>query len=402
MEIPEVFISHNWADKAVAEKMYSHFTNVGVKVRMDNHELKYKDSLRHFMESIRNCDYAILLISDKYLKSKNCLYEVLHLTKEKAFKEKVLPIILETAKVYDTTDRLNYLHYWQQQRIELETLLKNIDPINAIDAYADLKTLAEITQLIDAFLKLISDMLNISLAELENQGYKPILEKIGYQDVTYAVELLRISLLEDVTKRELALDEYVTKFNPNTFYYAIRASTYLKQGKFLQAKFNYFESIKNDPNNKEALNNLGDLLNTVFKEYKEARQYFERAIEIDPEFTISRLNLGVILSHHFDDDAGSKEQYDKILEYDPNEPRAHNNIANYYKKYGDKQQAEYHLIKAIELNPRYVEAYINYGNFLKVNGNINEGNELYRVGKSLTENKQLHEFIDILIKSNKG
>lgn len=402
MDTPEIFISHNWADKQTAEKIYSHFTNIGIKIRMDNHELKYKDSLKDFMESIRDCDYAILLISDKYLKSKNCLYEVLHLTKEKVFKEKVLPIILDTAKIFDTTNRLNYLLYWRQKQIDLEALLKTVDPINAIEAFTDLKTITEITLLIDSFLKQVSDMLNISLDELQKQNYKPIIEKIGFQDISYAVELLRISLLENVTERELALDEYLTKFTPNTYYYAIKASTYLKEGKFQQAKFNYLESIKQDPSNKEALNNLGNLLNGVFKEYKPAKEYFEKAIELDPKFTIARLNLGVILRHHFNDDQGSKEQYDTILKYDPNEPKAHNNIANYYKKYGDKEKAEYHMRKAIELNPRYVEAYINYGNFLKVNGKISEGNELYKVASNLTEDKQLKELIDTLIKSNKG
>lgn len=99
MDIPEVFISHNWAEKDVAEKIYSHLTQVGIKVRMDNHELKYKDSLKDFMETIRDCDFAILLISEKYLQSRNCLYEVLHLSKEKKFHEKALPIILKTAKI---------------------------------------------------------------------------------------------------------------------------------------------------------------------------------------------------------------------------------------------------------------------------------------------------------------
>ena len=77
-----------------------------------------------------------------------------------------------------------------------------------------------------------------------------------------------------------------------------------------------------------------------------------------------------MLKQEFNDVKGAEEQYNKILEFDPKNAKAHNNISNIYKdpsaKKVDLEKAEYHLVKAIESNPNYIEALLSYGNFLKV------------------------------------
>lgn len=267
---------------------------------------------------------------------------------------------------------------------------------------ADLKVLTEISQLVDGFLKQMGNMLNVSLEELQKTGYRALLERIGYQDITYAVTLLEIALLDNIDERELALDTYLTKYSANTYYHAIKAGTYVKAKKFTQAKFNYEQSLKLDPNNIEALNNLARLCTDVFREFDQARNYYERAIQIDPAFTVARLNLGVLLSDKFNDHESAKAQYDAILSYDSNESKGHNNLANYYRRKGDDEKAAKHLQQAIQLNPGYIEAYINYGNLLKVNGQVTEGNEIYKKAKKMTEDKGIQDLLDTLISSTKG
>lgn len=237
MKSSEIFLSHCWSDKSEAEKIYSNLSQVGVKVKMDNHALNYKDSIVSFMESIRDSDFAILLISDYYLKSKNCLYEVLNLLKEKSYDNKVLPIILPSGKIYTPTDRITYLKYWTEQRDNLDNLLKSVNPVDAIDLYADLKIISNITESIDSFLKKITNNVNITLNDLEQQGYRQIFEKIGFIDVSYITELINISLIENVEEKDIELDKYLLKFPHNTFYYGVKGETYSKSGKLQQAKF---------------------------------------------------------------------------------------------------------------------------------------------------------------------
>ncbi len=52
------------------------------------------------MKSIRNQDYVILIISDYYLKSKNCMFEVTEIMKEQEYKDRIFPAVVEHG-IYD-------------------------------------------------------------------------------------------------------------------------------------------------------------------------------------------------------------------------------------------------------------------------------------------------------------
>ena len=84
------------------------------------------------MEEIRNCDFAILLISEKYLKSKNCMKEVLHVLKDKNYEDKILPIIVDNPSLYSTQGRIKYSEYWQDEKNEIDKLLSTLPPTSIV------------------------------------------------------------------------------------------------------------------------------------------------------------------------------------------------------------------------------------------------------------------------------
>ncbi|HEY5591779.1 MAG TPA: tetratricopeptide repeat protein [Paludibacter sp.] len=403
---PTLFISYSWCNQKEADQIYSDLKQIGINVIKDNHDLKYKSDLKTFMQSIRDADFAIILISNDYLKSNNCMYESLQLLKERDVKDRILPVMLDDAKIYKPEDKVKYIQYWEKKRANLSKSLKKVDPSNAIHAYSDLKNIAEISGQIDNFIKLISDMNNVTFSILKKEKYLPILQELGFEDLTWAYDLVSILLLDSMVKKEIALDEYLDKYPPNSFYYAIKAGTYKRAGKFEQAKANYILSIKLDPNNYEAQNNLGQLYEIRFKDYDKAKECYIKAISAKPELSIARLNLGVLLSNIFKDNEGAKEQYEEILKFDPNEERAHNNLGTYYRFKSDgveySQKIIYHLEKAIEINPKYIEAYINYGNYYKTKGDLAKGNEIYKRAKIADKEGRYTKVLDLLLKSTKG
>ena len=54
------------------------------------------------MQSIGKHDYVIMLISDSYLKSSNCMYEVMEVMRDRQYKDRILFILLrdEDKKYY--------------------------------------------------------------------------------------------------------------------------------------------------------------------------------------------------------------------------------------------------------------------------------------------------------------
>jgi tetratricopeptide (TPR) repeat protein len=405
-EKAKLFISYSWSTKEIAEKIYNDLTLVGLEVLKDNHELKYTDRISDFMKSIKRTDYALLIINDGYLKSKNCMIEVLEHLKIDSAWDKTLPVVFSDTNIYTTLDRIYYINYWESQTRKISEALNSIDPINATEIYRDFKQHQDITANIDSFMLNISDRLHITPEKLFKDNYKQIISKIGVKnDQEPLIKLLEIVLISNMESREIALEEYIKSYPESAYYYSIKAGTARNLRKFKQARYFYEKALELDGFNYEALNNLGQLYEHIYKEFDKARICYKKAIKSNPKLDIPRLNLGVLLSNHFKDITGAKKVYEELLEIEPDNAKAHNNISNIYKSdiFRDLSKAEFHIKKAIEINPNYIEAYLNYGNFLKVyKRNIEKGNSYYMKVKELDKDGLYKEIIDMLIKSTKG
>lgn len=59
----------------------------------DIRDLRYKSSIKEFMKQIRKGDYSFIIISEDYLKSLNCMYEMGEFIKDESYKDRILPIV---------------------------------------------------------------------------------------------------------------------------------------------------------------------------------------------------------------------------------------------------------------------------------------------------------------------
>jgi tetratricopeptide (TPR) repeat protein len=402
----KIFISYSWSTQEIAEKIYNDLTLVGLEVLKDNHEIKYTERISDFMKSIKKTNFALLIINDGYLKSKNCMVEVLELFKNETAWERVLPIVYKDTKIYSALDRISYLNYWESQTQKISEAVKTINPINATGIYKELKQYQDITANIDSFMLNISDRLHVTPEKLFEDNYEQIISKVGIkQDLDPLYKLLEVVLISNPETREIALDEYIKKYPESSYYYSLKAGTARDLRKFKQARYFYEKALTFDSMNYEVLNNLGQIYEHVYKEFDKARECYEKAIESKPDLDIPRLNLGVLLTSNFKDFKRAKDVYDELLTIDPNNAKAHNNISNIFKytNFQDIDKAECHIKKAIECNPEYVEAYLNYANFLKVfRKKIEEGNSYYIKAKELDKSGVYTKIVDEMLKTDKG
>lgn len=402
---PSLFMSYCWAESKIADQIFKDLSQINIRVIKDNHQLRYKDSLSSFMTSIRDYDFAILLISDGYLKSKNCMNEVLELLKEKDYLSKILPIIIDGTCIYKASDRLAYIRYWEQQCLELQTQLAGVNPINSVEVIRDLRHTTTITQQMDAFVAQLTDMLHVSFAELQRSGYRELLEKMNFEDITFTVALLAVARTPNVERREIMLDDYIRKGYPlNSYFYSIKATTNADGKKFEQARINLEEAIRQNPRNAEAHNNLGLLYNDAFRESAKAIGCFRKADSLYPRFTVAKLNLAFVIARSPGGYPEAIQINRDIIAYDPDEPKAYNNIATYLKMDFNKnfEECERLYLKAIELDTDYIEPYIGYANLLKLVKRTEEGNKWYRKARAKDKMKYYKPVIDAALKSEKG
>lgn len=108
-----MFVSYCQKDKIYADYIDLFFKDNDISILRDIRDIGNWKSIKSYMELIRDVDYAILIISDNYIKSFNCMYEVLEVMKDKNYQNKIFPVVVETG-IYSAKERIPYVKYWEQ------------------------------------------------------------------------------------------------------------------------------------------------------------------------------------------------------------------------------------------------------------------------------------------------
>lgn len=160
------------------------------------------------------------------------------------------------------------------------------------------------------------------------------------------------------------------------------ANEYYRRGDLYLAERLYREVLEDQPNNFEAYNNLGNILQDQGRT-DEAISCYQKAIKLNPNFAGTYYNLGDALQ-----DKGQLDEaiicYQKVIELDPAFSRAYNNLGVALEKKGEIDKAADYCEKAIALDPTFLEAYFNLGNALHDKGQFDKAIACYQ--KSLQYN----------------
>jgi len=177
---PNIFLSYSHKNKEIADKVDDFFISKKLPLSRDEKDaLPYSD-LKKFMDTIRDHDYVIMLISDAYLKSTNCMYEVVQFIQEKNYSDRIFPIVIDNkVNIFDQSEHSKYINYWQAKHKELGDKIKTLKNTGIISLHEELDKINIIQSNIGKFLKKIVELKCIPLGELESTNYKAILDKIS-------------------------------------------------------------------------------------------------------------------------------------------------------------------------------------------------------------------------------
>lgn len=133
-----IFLSYCPKDSCYADEIDRYFKNTNINIKRDIREISAWKSIRKYMKTIRNMEYAILIITENYLKSFNCMYEVMELMKEKDYQNKIFPV-LYTTDIYESAGKIAYIKYWENEYCSLESQIRQLKIENAISIINNLK-----------------------------------------------------------------------------------------------------------------------------------------------------------------------------------------------------------------------------------------------------------------------
>jgi len=175
---PTVFISYNWDSDSTADRVEKVLDPIAEVLR-DKKTIAPWASIGDFMRRIRESDLAVIIISDKYLKSKACLTEVLELLKEKDWLEHTAFVVEGDAKkIYNASGQLDYVNYWIQKQKELQDKMEGTPPSLIDNQATQLKEIEIIQRQLNDFLKHVVDTNNPDIDEAIMAIEKRV-EKLG-------------------------------------------------------------------------------------------------------------------------------------------------------------------------------------------------------------------------------
>lgn len=112
------------------------------------------------MNSIREHDFAVIVLCDKYLKSVNCMYEVLQIMKENDWKSRIMTIVWNYVEIYNTEGRASYIAFWAEEFNKINDIVSELPPESASEIANDLKQISFIKCNIGEFLQWVSQINN--------------------------------------------------------------------------------------------------------------------------------------------------------------------------------------------------------------------------------------------------
>lgn len=190
-EFPEIYFSYAWDDPKQGEdsieyfidKLYNSLKTDGYPVKRDKMDTGYGDLISDFIREIGEADLIVIGISDKYLRSPYCMWELCEIYRNSAleakkFIPKLLPIRIEDIN-FDTQTRRKYIEHWEDRYIEINTFINDHpDSINAEDQKEQQK-IRRIRNDFTAIIGQIKDINSLTTALLAENDFEKIKNEIN-------------------------------------------------------------------------------------------------------------------------------------------------------------------------------------------------------------------------------
>ena len=284
----DVFVSYCQKDKVYADFMDLYFKDKDITIHRDIRDIKDWMSIKEYMHTIRDMDYAILVITDNYLKSYNCMYEVLEVMKEKNYKDKIFPVLVETS-IYTPKGRIPYIQYWEREFADLDKKLDSVNKVNLGPLTEDLKRTQNIAASISEFLTLVSDMNNPDIADI-NVAIENKLNEHGVLGKTSVAAQSKQQPAHDVFS---SLN--ISRVSANT------EPTDLEKNQFMIGSFKSINTMLEELCNQYQSENNGyqveidpvDTKNVIYRFYKNGNQVRGLKLFIGNTFGGRDMNIGI-------------------------------------------------------------------------------------------------------------
>jgi Leucine-rich repeat (LRR) protein len=117
--VKEVFVSYAWKSGesvSIVDQLEQAFRGRDTQLIRDKSEMKYKDPIRAFMQRLGRGKCVVVVLSKDYLTSESCMFELTEIAGRGDLSDRVFPIVLADANIYNAKARVQYVKHWEKEK----------------------------------------------------------------------------------------------------------------------------------------------------------------------------------------------------------------------------------------------------------------------------------------------
>ena len=311
---------------------------------------------------------AVFLISDNFLKSKFCLFNLLSAVKSKMETEGLI-CILCPGKVFNAEKNLweivetdfnrvsgiiKYINFWQDSYLDLRSRKRQQEESGDAEALkSDLKIIRNISTEIGELLRLINESKPLKIKDLVEQNFEPFFVKTG-EEGKFETYLKALAL---AAEEEIATDNKKTSGKDEALDFENLSE--------LDSK-NISRPLKVEQGSaKQAINRIAahpEIIEKASRAFENAEfvagmNILETHLEKHPDDEASRFQLAAAQVSYTQDFKNAEENLGLLLEQNPVHTEAAFLMAELAASRGNLKSAESHFLRVSKLQPDYPDIF---------------------------------------------
>ncbi len=106
------------------------------------------------------------------------MFELIQIASAGDFRDRIFPIFLKDSKIYNVTDRLDYMLFGEEQTDQLDKKLKKIRGPHLTNCQNELNLFSNFRNTIDDIIAPLSDMNCLNIDIHKEEGFNTLIEKV--------------------------------------------------------------------------------------------------------------------------------------------------------------------------------------------------------------------------------
>jgi len=184
-----IYVSYAWKDREqnvedsredIVNKLCDAFEEKGYHVMRDKKDMGYRDVIREFMNDIAGASALIAIVSEKYLKSPYCMYELTAAWDRGDFRNRIFPIILPDGEsIFDDIEQINWVAHWENELEKYKNAVEKIKDVTAKEGFLQkLRDREYIYQRVSGAITTVAGMVGLPPQLLLDSNFAEIIKQV--------------------------------------------------------------------------------------------------------------------------------------------------------------------------------------------------------------------------------